>query len=381
MGQQLTSDDKLDNFDQNEDNHTLKNPLQTQHPSTCFLLSLPDVPARLILNYLDPLSLVRLSKTNSFWPALVNDEYRWESLCMRDFPWFFWDGKCQVVAAYSPPDPPPFDTIIENPVPHKFHQIPVFDPHNDPAFKKCTARHIRRMGHPYAPLPHLFRLAYWCIYSGKYAGFLQILSRQNYDMCACWGVAKYDHISNSISVNFDNFHEFVKLGMESSGLLENWLSSIEMFSNFLVQATYNLNSDGHLLKRIPDDVITSVTEKLSMPNYVIDVNRWPNKSAPFEIGEEVEIQWGHTNALSTKFQWWRGYVRSIIDEGILHDDEQATELDPDGVLVEVEQKKHIVVAFNQFPRENDWYSVPVSINGLIRRNYGAGHVGGIRRIK
>ena len=90
---------------------------------------------------------------------------------------------------------------------------------------------------------------------------------------------------------------------------------------------------------------------------------------PFQIGDEVEIQWRMSN--SSAFGWWRGYILSII----YRDRHQSTSSlsYPD-----------IVVYFPQYPEGSIWYTITVSGDCEISPNivHGdiKGYVGGIRKV-
>ncbi|KAJ3121983.1 hypothetical protein HK098_003243 [Nowakowskiella sp. JEL0407] len=364
--------------------------------------TLPEVPINLILAYLDSRSLVRLSETSTSWRDYCNYEGLWESLCLREFPLFFWTGTCQDVDPYTPPNPPPLDVLItdtssssDKPTPpHKFKAIPVFGQKEDPRFERCTLRHVRQKGHRFAPLPQRFRKAYGVIYSGKYAGYIQVLGQEGFDMAARSAVAKYNKTTKKLDVQYKLFTEFVGLGIKALEIarrhevpmdqaFEIWTVISEQ-NEFTVEDSFDVVTDRPFLRRFPDDVLNSVTSAVSIPNYVADRSLWPNPNAPFEIGEEVEIQWGPPvlgSISSFSFQWWRGYVKDIIPASETLDlDAQVTTIDENGVISEVESRAHMIVAFNQFPRDCTWYSVPVSMSGLVRRNPTSGYVGGIRRL-
>ncbi|KAJ3071903.1 hypothetical protein HK102_006349, partial [Quaeritorhiza haematococci] len=66
--------------------------------SPLLLLDLPRIPLYRIAQYLSAKELSTLSLVCRTLYDLCTDELLWEDHCLNDWPYFFWDGKCERVA-------------------------------------------------------------------------------------------------------------------------------------------------------------------------------------------------------------------------------------------------------------------------------------------
>jgi hypothetical protein len=182
------------------------------------LTDLPELPLVQILEFLPGPDLARVSSACRWLRVLGHRDHLWKSLCLLDWPWFFYERTCELTllpfirerlrmrSSISPkvngsaPPSRSMEEILETGVAasteEDFSYTPVLD--GDFGYM-CLEKHCRK-DNPYHPVLRLqsgissgYRRAYYQIATGQYTGILQVLnSLIDRQMSAYMALATFD---------------------------------------------------------------------------------------------------------------------------------------------------------------------------------------------
>ncbi|TPX30266.1 hypothetical protein SmJEL517_g06135 [Synchytrium microbalum] len=317
---------------------------------------------QLILAQLDASSLVHIGASNKLFKDLTEDEALWRELSLTDWPWFFWNGKCERTAFT--------------------YQISAGVGDADEAgevLTKCPCRHSVRQ-HPGIPLPASYRQAYRLIAQGGcWSGFIHVLnSLSDRPMSAFIGLATYNKPSKSFLITYKPEPLLRARSGQRVIVQHPPTPDVEMGANPLepiAEESIPL-TQRHRFRRVPEELLDLdpreyyARDLFSTPPPLYwssdrEEQAWmPGNLKP---GDEVEIQWRMRPSYG--YGWWRGFVSGWHRQG------------PE------DANAGIVVMFPHYPPRSHWRSVIVDVQGIPRPNFQPqigrefGAVGGVRKVQ
>jgi hypothetical protein len=328
---------------------------------------LPFVLVLSICAYLEPYEIYKLASIDKKTQSGIFDEEFWKKMCLKYFPWFFWNGKC--AGKYEPIFR---NHLRDNGIPTSPLKTPSSHTPITLKMKKefiCSSECSKTIKNPYHPLPNSWRESFRLIYTGNYSGLMQIInSLEHREMSAFTALATYDYKTKSFAVCYRpsiiskyRRGELVFLNRQTP---RSWISEI-------------INVDQrNRFRRIPAKMVSFDCREL----YSQDIFNMPisKDGRPcFLKGDHVEVQWRANS--NTEYAWWKGrVVQNFMKEEYLEENDDGIEFPNIPFSDDIDQG--ILVHFPHYPLNSPWSTVVASNFGNECLNDN-GLVGGIRKVE